>query len=361
MKDFKISNRNIFIILLVVSILFDTKSNGQQINVSKEYCSLIGISGEHIFAKGYLCQDGFYYIAGITNSNNNASNTDSGNHIFITKIIYSSLIGGEKDDDVTAMKIDKNENIYLTGVTSSSNFPTTHGAFDETYNGGKDIFVLKLNLTQHKLIYSTLIGSKYDETSNAMTVDDNGYVYLAGEVFNGGLPVTPEAYDTSYNGDLDIFLTKIDTSGKRLIYLTYLGGKGYEWPAGIAVDKQGCAYVSGATKSNDYPTTLGAYNKEFNGGQDIVVTKLSPDGSKLIYSTFVGGKGKDSFGRIAINNEGMAFLAGYTQSNDFPVKNSPDSLYKGGSRDNFLTILNAAGSKIENIQLILEVVMMKAL
>ncbi len=392
--------------------------NGQQVKVSKEYSTLIGISGEHIFAKGYLGQDGFYYIAGITNSNTGTFNADSGNHIFITKIdtadnaivftkvfqekvevvsaitldnfgnificgstkcknfpvtknafdtifhggqdiflleldksgekiIYSTLIGGAKDDDVTAMKTDKFGNIYLTGVTSSPDFPTTHGAFDETYNGGKDIFVLKLNIAENKLRYSTLLGSKGDETSNAMAVDSAGYVYLSGEVFNDGYPVTAGAFDTSYNGDVDMLLTKIDTSGRRLIYSTYLGGKGYEWPAGIAIDKQGCAYVSGASKSDDFPTTAGAYNKYFNGVQDIVVTKFSADGSKLVYSTFIGGKGKDSFCRIAINNEGMAFLTGYTQSVDFPVKNSADSLYKGGARDNFLTILNATGSEIE--------------
>ena len=169
-------------------------------------------------------------------------------------------------------------NAYVTGYTRSSNFPTTPGAFDTTYNGGfSDVFVTKLNQTgSAPLAYSTYLGSGGADEPLDVAVDVAGNAYVTGSA-SSNFPITPGAFDTtSIFGDA--FVTKLNTAGSQLVYSSYLGGSSGDVAYGVAVDGTGSnAYVTGYTESSDFPTTPGAFDTTFNGSTDAFVVRISED------------------------------------------------------------------------------------
>jgi hypothetical protein len=169
------------------------------------------------------------------------------------------------------------------------------------------------------LEYSTFLGEGDYDNGYGIAVDDLGNAYVTGFTFSTDFPTTPGAYDQSSNGDGDVFITKLDTTGSNLIYSTFLGGSYHDQGNGIAVDDLGNAYVTGSTFSTDFPTTPGAYNTSHNGGFDVFVTKLNNTGSSLIYSTFLGGSDFDEGNGIAMDGSGNAYVTGITDSTDFPT------------------------------------------
>jgi hypothetical protein len=222
----------------------------------------------------------------------------------------------------------------VTGVTSSSDFPTTPGAFDTSFNGLSDAFVIKLNPIGSALVYSTFLGGEnsysYDAGSG-IAVDTSGNVYVTGVTYSSNFPTTPGAFDASPNGDNDLFVTKLNSAGSALVYSTYLGGTSADYSGGIAVDASDNAYVSGSTHSADFPTTQGAFDAIHNGGnRDVFVTKLNSAGSALVYSTFLGGSSYDG-GSIAVDASGNAYVAGFTYSSNFPITPGAfDASFNGG-------------------------------
>jgi RHS repeat-associated protein len=203
--------------------------------------------------------------------------------VFVTKLnasgtalVYSTYLGGGSYDVGYDIAIDSSGNAYLTGMTNSSDFPTTPGAWDASYNGGQyDVFVTKLNASGSALVYSTYLGGGYDEFGNGIAIDSLGNAYLTGETWSTDFPTTPGAFDPSYNGDWDVFVTKLNASGTALVYSTYLGGGGFEAGNGIAIDSSGNAYLTGWTDSSRFPTTPGALDTSYNGNDDVFVTKIS--------------------------------------------------------------------------------------
>jgi hypothetical protein len=196
------------------------------------------------------------------------------------------------------------------------------------------------------LAYSTFFGGSSTDFGRAVAVDAHGNVYVAGYTGSADLPVTPGAYGTVFRGGtIDGFLAKYDASG-ALIYTTYLGGSGFDTIAGLAVDGLGNAYVTGSTQSVDFPVTSGAYSTSSCGGSDAFVTALNAQGNALLYSTYLGGTSLDQGTAIAVNANGEAFVAGTTDSADFPVTpHSYRTSYSGGY-DVFVTHLNAAGTAL---------------
>lgn len=178
---------------------------------------------------------------------------------------YSTYLGGDGADLIHAMAIDAANNIYLTGETFSSNFPVTRGAFQQKHAGQP----------------GTITGILGIATSNA-------------------------------------FVVKLNPAG-QIVYATYLGGSGGDVGLGIAVDSAGSAYVVGNTNSQNFPVTAGVVQPQLTGGTDIFVSKLSPDGSKLIYSTYLGGSAFDTAGAIALDSSNNVYLGGSTASTDFPT------------------------------------------
>src|SRR5215208_5993132 len=173
-------------------------------------------------------------------------------------------IGGERVPVESRYKLDGEGRAYVTGTTLSANYPTTPGAFDTTFNGREDAFVTKLNASGSALAYSTFLGGSDLDQGLGIAVRE-GRVYVTGRTESPNYPTTPGAFDTTFNGNRDAFVTKLNASGSALVYSTFLGGSDLDQGESIAVDREGRAYVTGLTQSADFPTTLGAFDRTFNG------------------------------------------------------------------------------------------------
>ncbi len=272
-------------------------------------------------------------------------------------IVYSTYLGGSGDDGAASIAIDSGGNAYVTGGSTSSNYPTTPGAFD-TSNislvGLPDAIVTKINPTGTALVYSTYLGAAFNlEAGAAIAVDSSGFAYVGGAT-NGGFPTKSGSFDTSFNGgSFDGFITKVNTTGTDLVYSTYLGGSDEDYVFGLAIDGSGNAYATGFTPSANFPV-LNAFQPAIGGGFDAYVTKLNGAGSALVYSSFLGGTGNEGLtsaggtelqlaGGIAVDGSGNAYLTGFTDSVDFPVVAAWQPARAGGF-DAFVAKVNAAGS-----------------
>jgi hypothetical protein len=199
------------------------------------------------------------------------------------------------------------------------------------------------------LSYSTYLGGAGIEEPWTIAVDATGNAYVTGSTNSINFPTTAGALDTSLGGSSDVFVTKLNATGTALVYSTYLGGSATEGGAiGVAVDSAGNAYVTGGTLSADFPTTPGALQTTAPGGGDAFVTKLNAAGSALVYSTYLGGTGHEGgFFRIAVDTLGNAYVAGHTDSTDFPT--TPGAFqrtFAGSNVTNYVTKLNATGSAL---------------
>ncbi len=267
-------------------------------------------------------------------------------------LTYSTYLGGSAYDHGAAIAVDASGAAYILGTTASSNFPTTTGAYQRTsFQGSYAVSVTKLNATGTALIYSTFLGSGNGNmtTGYGIAVDGSGNAYVTGYTSNPNFPTTPGAYQTQYAGT-GTFVTKLNATGSALLYSTFLGPDSTNQPNGIAVDGSGNAYITGKTSSTAFPTTPGAFQTVYGGGNtNAYVTKLNATGSALVYSTYLGGNGADVGYGIAVDGAGNALVAGQTYSTNFPTtagafKSSAPS--PAGSGDAFVTKLNATGSAL---------------
>ena len=181
-------------------------------------------------------------------------------------LVYATFVGGMGTDDGYDIALSGNGSAYVTGRTSSSDFPTTPGAFDPSINGAPDAFVAKLNPAGNGLDYATFLGGSGLESGLAIALDGTNSAYVTGWTVSSNFPTTPDAFDTSFNGWSDGFVAKVDPGGSGLNYATFLGGNWYDEAYGIAVDGAGSVYVTGQTSSSDFPTTPGAFNTIYNTG-----------------------------------------------------------------------------------------------
>jgi hypothetical protein len=173
-------------------------------------------------------------------------------------------------------------------------------------------------------------------------VDTAGSAYLIGGTTSTDFPTTPSAFDTSYNGGGDAFVTKLNGSGSALAFSTFLGGSFADGLGSIAVDAAGSAYVSGMTNSVDFPTTPGAYDTSHNGNNDAFLTRLNASGSALSYGTFLGGWDGEGGWSMAANNAGGVHLTGGTSSTDFPTTPGAYDTSYNGPVDIFVARLETA-------------------
>ncbi len=275
-----------------------------------------------------------------------------------TGLVYSTYLGGDTSGLSHGQGIfaDASGAAYITGYTTAKDFPTTDGSKHHNLDAGFDAFVTKLNSAGSGLVYSTLIGGRNADYSNSLTVNAAGEVFFAGytEPFaqKNDYPVTTNAYSTVFNGGSDDgFVTKLDAGGK-IVYSTLIGGNGDDYVRGITVDISGSAYITGETTSpgETFPTTPFVIMKTHKGAFDCFVSKFSPDGDSLIYSTLLGDTGDDRGTGIAVDFTGNAFVTGYTNSPRFQITASPlafDTLYNGGAADGFILKLNSIGGRLE--------------
>jgi hypothetical protein len=255
-----------------------------------------------------------------------------------SKLVYSTCLGGWQGELAGGIAVDQQGSAYVSGETDSSDFPTTAGAFDRQYSGKGDCYVTKLNKTGRKLLYSTFLGGSDGQGCEALAVDQAGSAHVSGATLSSDFPTTPGAFDTSFNGFFDAFVTKLNPAGSGLVYSTFLGGAGYDRGEGIALDSLGDAYLTGITGSKAFPITPDAFDPSYNDSADAFVTRLSADGRGLVYSTYLGGTGWDEGRGIAVDQGGDAYLTGPTGSFDFPT--TPDAYDRiCGCSDAFVTEL----------------------
>jgi hypothetical protein len=266
-----------------------------------------------------------------------------------TALAYSTYLGASASEFGNGIAVDAGGSAYVTGRTSSANFPTTPGAFDTTYGGSLyDGFVAELNAAGSGLVYSTFLGGSGTDNALGIAVDGGGNAFVTGLTTSTDFPATPGAFDTTYNGANDGFVTRLNAAGSGLVYATFLGGSRNDNGSAIALDGSGDAFVAGRTASPNFPTTPGAFDTTLNnrnGTNDAFVTKLNAAGSGLVYSTFLGGTGADAAFGIAVDSAGEAFVAGWTDFTDFPTTpRAFDTTFNYGGWDTFVTKLNGAGS-----------------
>jgi len=259
-----------------------------------------------------------------------------------TALVYSTYLGGRSYDQATGIAVDGAGNAYVTGTTSSTNFPTQN-PLQAAFGGSHDAFVAKLNATGTALVYSTYLGGGNWDEAHGIAVDGAGNAYVTGFTQSTNFP-TKNPFQAAFGGHADAFVAKLNATGTALVYSTYLGGSGYDYGNGIAVDGAGNAFVTGWTSSTDFPTQNPLQGAS-GGRYDAFVAKLNATGTALVYSTYLGGSGYDYGNGIAVDGAGNAFVTGTTYSTDFPTKNPLQAAYGGGG-DAFVAKLNATGTAL---------------
>jgi hypothetical protein len=269
-----------------------------------------------------------------------------------TALLWSTFLGGSLDDFGPHLAVDSNNLAVVAGTTESTNFPTTTGAYDQTHNGGFDVFVAKLDATGSSLVWCTYLGGSDWDLGNeiALTNGSINKVVITGSTKSANFPTVSGAYDQTHNGDYDVFVAQLGSTGAALDYSTYLGGSGYDTCDinGLAVDASWNRIITGYTSSANFPTTSGAFQTTLGGGTDAFVVKFNEAGSTLIFSTFLGGTANDYGNDVALDGWDNPTLTGQTYSPDFPTQGNPwayDVLFNGGS-DVFVSKLNASGTAL---------------
>ena len=261
---------------------------------------------------------------------------------------YSTYLGGSGYEEGNSIAVDATGAVYVTGHTASTDFPTVNaaqpslgGSCDE---GIEDIYVAKLTPDGTALVYATYIGGSDRDAPVGIAIDSAGAAYVIGFTLSHDFP-TENAFQPANSGSYDAVVAKLSADGSRLIYSTYLGGESYEFGHGIAVDLAGAAYVAGSTGSADFPTVNAIQSSNAASSQDAFVAKLAPDGSALLYSTYLGGAGEETATGIAVDSLGAAYVFGDTTSNDFPLMNPFQAAF-GGFRDAFAAKLAPDGASL---------------
>jgi len=335
------------------------------------WATYLGGSGEERGHGIALDPAGNVFVTGRTNSADfpttagSLDTTFNGNvDAFVAKLnadgsslAYSTFLGGSEFEidqgfdsmarQVGGIAVDAAGNAYVTGETTSPDFPTTAGAFRTLFPGFIDAYVSKLNASGTALVYSTFLGGTDADRGLDIQVDAGGNAYVTGEAVSGDFPTTAGAFQPGKAGGFsDAFITKLNAQGSSLVYSSYLGGTGSEFPGRMALDMAGQAYLIGSTASFDFPTTAGAFQPvKASNGSDAYITKVNAAGTSMVYSTHLGGAfGGESGTDIDVDGSGQAYVTGSTGSGTFPLAGSFQP--RGGMNDAFVSGLNAAGSAL---------------
>ena len=313
-----------------------------------------------------------------------------------SQLIYSTYLGGKRDDLVSAVAVDSAGNAYVTGYTLSTDFPTTPGAYQTSFAGlggqiskpncngmsanepwfvSGDAFVAKLNPAGSQLVFSTYLGGSLDDFGITIALDASQNVYVGGFTLSQAFPVTPGVVRTKFGGSEfqnqffttgDGFISKLSSSGASLLFSTYLGGSGDDVVTSIATAPDGSVWATGATSSTDFPITPQAVQAAYSGYVtlpflveqlvgDAFATHLSADGKKILYSTYLGGPSNDMGISIAVDPAGLVYLTGFSDSFNFPLTQNALQRRFGGDGgqahyfqfgDGFIAVIDPVASKL---------------
>ena len=315
------------------------------------YSGLLGGSNNTFAQAIALDSTGNAYVAGYTYAADfpTTNSSVSAGHVvpdaMVTKIdptgtsrVYSTVIGGSGSDAFYGIAVDSTGAAWMTGYTTSADFPLRSQSYGYTPGAANYAVVVKLD-PSGVLSYSTYLG--YNATGRAIAVDGSGNAYAAG-VVTGTVPATPGAYLTSPAGGFDGFVTKFNSTGS-VVYCTYLGGSGSDQAFGVAVDGSFNAYVTGDTTSASWANAPGGAQPTVGGSTDAFIAKLNPMGTALSYLTFLGGSQAEKGEAIAVDASGYAYVGGSTNSTDFPVTPGAYQNVLRGAQNGFVAKVNNGG------------------
>jgi hypothetical protein len=259
--------------------------------------------------------------------------------VFITQIsedgqtlLYSTFLGDDGIDGCSEIVVDTNDCAIICGVTNSTLFNTTQGAYQTTFNGGiNDCFITCLNLTTKQIEYSTLLGGIDKEMSWGLTLDNESNIILTGYTHSNDFPTSLNAFQSNHNGEDDIFVSKFNSEDYSLNFSTFLGGSDNEYGYNVLADEEGFVYVVGNSYSSDFPVSSNAFQSTKKSFNDAIISILDPNGMYLNYSTFVGGNGYDYGNSILLNQDKNLITCGSTSSDDLqtriPIQENNAGLY----------------------------------
>lgn len=322
-------------------------------------------SDGNVYITGRTVSLNFPTTTGAFDTSHNGSSTDDTDAFVLklnpnlTSLLASTYLGGLDFDGGSFLAIDSGGYVYVTGSTESSDFPSTNGSYDKSYNGVRDGFISRLNGNLTSLFASTFLGGSIDDYITSITIDSTGNVYVSGTTESSNFPTTYNAYDTSFNSDYssnsigDAFVSKLNSGLTSLLSSTYLGGTDGDFGYRIGIDLAGNVYVAGWTYSSNFPTTPGAYDTSYNGGtsddyiakSDAYIAKLNGNLTNLLASTYLGGSYLDQLLSMSIDQGGNIFVTGLTTSRDFPTTpGAYDASHNGddyfGGNDAFVSKIN---------------------
>jgi Beta-propeller repeat len=273
--------------------------------------------------------------------------------------VYSTYLGGSGEDRGLAVAVGASGDTYVSGSTTSNDFPAVNG-FQAANAGGAcgsatspipctDAFVARIDSQGKGFVYSTYLGGTGGDTANAIAVDAYDAAYVTGSTTSPDFPTTSDSLQRTGGGNsVDVFISKVAPQGSSLEYSTYLGGIGQEAAYGIALDSARNAYITGYANDLEFPV---ASPVEGTGGgfNDAFVSKLNVNGSALIFSTYLGGRGDEAGEGIAVDSAGDAYVAGWTFSTDFPTTSALEPSYLGGSYDAFVARLSGLSLPVASL------------
>jgi hypothetical protein len=322
------------------------------------YSTFLGGGDEDYAFAIAVDSSGSAYVAGGTNSTDfptlnpvQAAFAGGPEDGFVTKLspdgsslIYSTYLGGSSDDQAYVVTPDENGNAYIGGSTQSTNYPVLN-ALQPNNKGGWDGFITKLS-SAGAMVWSTYLGGSLDDYMGGIAIDPKGGLAITGSTASLDFPLVNALQPVYGGGSSDAFVAKLNTAGSKLTYSTYLGGSDLDSAFFVAADPQGHIYVTGWTTSTNFPTK-NPLQPVFGGGpHDLFITKLNAAGSALVYSTYLGGSGDDNPWGMAVDSSDRVWVAGFTNSTNYPVTGDALQNTLAGGYDGFVTQLNATGTKV---------------
>lgn len=331
------------------------------------YSGYIGGSGQDEGSAIAVDQSGSAYIVGFTDSSETSFPVTSGpdtsynggeRDAFVAKVnsdgtalSYAGYIGGNGNDEALGVAVDSSKNVYIAGITTSSEatFPVVAGP-DLSFNGGVyDSFVTKIDATGTSLLYAGYIGGAGEDFAESIAINSAGDAYIGGDTTS-----TEETFpvlvgpDLTYNGAYtDGYIVKVNSTGTALDFAGYIGGSDIDSIEAITVDGSGNAYAVGYTNSDEttFPVTVGP-DLLYNGGEDAFVAKVNSSGDSLAYAGYIGGSSNDAAWGVGVDGPGNVYVVGNTSSTEstFPVTIGPNLTHNGSSSDAFIAKVNTTGT-----------------
>jgi Beta-propeller repeat len=262
----------------------------------------------------------------------------------VNRTTYLNDLFGKNSDFDFGKDVDANGNIYLVGMTSSSDFPVTANAAQKNLSGVTDAFVMKINPKlkgKDSIIYATYLGGSQSDFGLGIKVDKNGAAYITGRTNSNDFPVTPNAFQQYSRGGGETFIAKLSPDGSKLEFSTFFGGSGSDYAYSIDLDENGNSCIAGTTDSQDLTTSFNAVQPQSAGKSDALVACFNPTGEKLLYSTYFGGNGFDDAFEIKLKSKNQIQIIGTTEG--LSQRQFPESIEQDDN-GNFKADINLEGN-----------------